>query len=141
MSDTPWSQPQNHSTREELFMSTTRSAGLLEGNLSQSLLLHLFPQAQRSHIGPDFFDISQAFFFCSRLAGIVPSQGILFVRRPNGILLFVIKDHLINCLIFGIHLSSIETVGTVPDSTHDIQIGALLKAKSRPFHLESPKCN
>src|SRR5262249_17720550 len=103
----------NHKSREELFMNMTRSGGFQEGKLSQALLLHLFPEAQRPHIGPDFFDISQALFFGSRLAGIVPSQGIFFMRRPNRILLFVIKNYLINCLVFGIHLlSSTEIVWT-----------------------------
>jgi hypothetical protein len=58
-------------------------------------LLHLFSQAQRSHIGPDFFDIGQTLRFRPRLARISPAQRILSIRRPDGVLLLVVHHHLI----------------------------------------------
>src|SRR5262245_1224437 len=60
------------------------------------VLLHLFSQTQRSHIGPHFFDVCQAFRFQSTLANVLPTERILSVRRPDGVLLFVIHHHFID---------------------------------------------
>jgi len=45
--------------------------------------LHLFPEAERSHIGPHLSDVGQAFCLGSAFASIPPAQGILPVGRPN----------------------------------------------------------
>src|SRR5947209_11371072 len=63
-------------------------------------LRHLFAQAERSHIGPDFLDIGQAFALGSLFASFSPAQGRLPVSKPDRILFLVVDDHLIGPLVF-----------------------------------------
>src|SRR5262245_35818572 len=46
---------------------------------------HLLPQAQRSHVRPDFVDIGQALGFRTDLAGVVPPERVVAISGPNGI--------------------------------------------------------
>jgi hypothetical protein len=59
-------------------------------------LLHFLPQAQWPHIGPYFFDIGQAFWLRPSLANISPTEGVLPVRRPYRVLLFMIYHDLVD---------------------------------------------
>lgn len=57
-----------------------------------SVGLHLFPQAEGSHVRPHFADVGQAFLFCAPLARFAPPQRVVSAVGPDGILLFVV-DH------------------------------------------------
>src|SRR5579859_1007925 len=77
-----------------------RAPRLGSAGSSQSLLLHFLAQTQWPHVRPDLLDIGQAHLLCSALAGVLPAQRVFAVRRPEGILFFVVDHNLINCLIF-----------------------------------------
>src|SRR3989440_12360874 len=61
---------------------------------------HLFAEAERSHIGPDFLDIGQAFALGSLFAYFSPAQRRLAVSKPDRVLFLVVDDHLIDPLVF-----------------------------------------
>ena len=62
-----------------------------EGDLKgKSLLPRLRSETPWPHIGPDFFDIGQAFRFETVLTGIFPAERYLLIIRPDRVLLFVI---------------------------------------------------
>src|SRR5712671_1815621 len=62
-------------------------------------LCHLFAQAERSHIGPDFLDVGQTFALGSLFAYFPPAQWRGPVSKPDRILFLVVDDHLINSLV------------------------------------------
>lgn len=68
---------------------------------------HRLAQAERTHIGPDLLDMFEALRFRARWAFRSPSIGDLSVDRPNGILLFVVDDNLIDGRVFfvSVHVS------------------------------------
>src|SRR5438128_6217799 len=68
-------------------------------------LLHLLSQAERPHVGPDFFDIGQAFRLRSALAHVVPAQRVFTIRGPDRVLLLVINYYLINRSVFALVLN------------------------------------
>src|SRR6476469_6101004 len=57
-----------------------------------SHLFHLLAQAEWPHVGPHFFDVSETLGFWSNLSGIAPTERVLFVLGPDGVLLLMI-DH------------------------------------------------
>jgi hypothetical protein len=59
-----------------------------------------FAQAERPHVGPDFLNVGQALLFGTAFAGIVPSQRIFPLRRPDGILFFVVYHSLVDGFVF-----------------------------------------
>src|SRR5437588_2675984 len=61
---------------------------------------HLFAQAQRAHIGPDFLDIGQAVALEPLLAYFSPAQRKLAVSKPDRVLVLVIDNHRIDPLVF-----------------------------------------
>src|SRR5260370_41833823 len=44
---------------------------------------HLLSQAERPHISPYFLNVAQTLLFQSTLAGIAPTECILFLGRPD----------------------------------------------------------
>src|SRR5271166_2873692 len=95
---------------------STLSVGNWTDGLPQTLLLHLLPQAERTHIRPHFFDVSQALFLGAALACVVPAQGVFPVRRPDRILLFVIYYDFVHGMIFWFFRHSIRS------STQDVSM-------------------
>src|SRR4051812_33201102 len=53
-------------------------------------LLHAVSEAQRAHVSPHLLDVVQTLCLASLLGCILPPKSILPVRRPDGILLFII---------------------------------------------------
>src|ERR1041385_7539345 len=72
----------------------SRALRLLRG------FVHSPAETERSHIGPHLLDISEAFLFRTRLAGVVPAEGIFTIGRPDRILLLVVHDNFVNSVIF-----------------------------------------
>src|SRR5262249_848390 len=73
--------------------SRTCARGFGAGRRSQRSAIHLLPQAQPPHVGPDLLDVGEAVGLGARLALRAPAQRQLAVRRPDGVLLLVIDDH------------------------------------------------
>ena len=69
------------------------SSARLEVSLGRLILLHVFPQAQRAHVGPDFADISQAIHLFADFPGISPSLRNLERRQPERLLLLFVDDN------------------------------------------------
>jgi hypothetical protein len=67
-------------------------------NLGRSF--HLAPKGKWAHIRPDAFNVLEALFLCSGFAGIFPSQGILTIERPDGVLFFMVHHNFINAVLF-----------------------------------------
>src|SRR5258708_9620504 len=75
---------------------------MAEKKLSLSLLLHLVAQTQRTHIRPDFLDVSEALIFGALLAGILPAQGVFLVGLPDRILFLMIDHHFVNSRVLAL---------------------------------------
>src|SRR6185295_15575588 len=54
------------------------------------LLFHLLAQAEWTHVGPDLFDVREAFILRTRLPRIVPTECVLAIGRPDRVLLFMV---------------------------------------------------
>jgi hypothetical protein len=67
--------------------------------VSKSSFLHFLSQAERAHISPDFLDIRQTFRFAAALAGVTPTQGVFAVNRPDGVLLIVVENNLVDGIV------------------------------------------
>src|SRR5947209_2487958 len=63
-------------------------------------LFHFLSEAERSHVSPDLFDVGQAFFFGARFSGVLPTQRVFLMGRPDGVLFFVIEDYFVDSFIF-----------------------------------------
>src|SRR5689334_12149556 len=61
---------------------------------------HALTQAQGPHVAPRFFDVFETGGFSAGFAGIPPAEWILTVSRPDGILIFVIYNGLIDRRVF-----------------------------------------
>src|SRR5205085_6202021 len=61
-----------------------------------ALLFHFFSQAQWSHVSPDLFNIIKTFGFCSPLARVSPSKGVIPLGWPDRVLLLMVDDDLID---------------------------------------------
>jgi hypothetical protein len=81
-------------------------------SLALILFSHLLPKAERAHVGPHGFDMSQAFSLISRHTNVRPPHCVLPVGGPNRILLLLVYDDLVT-LILG---SIIRTHGLSPHS-------------------------
>ena len=72
-------------------------------------LIHFPSQAEWPHVGPNFFNISQAFGLRTGLARIRPAKRAFLFGRPDRVLLFMIYNDFVRCLVFlvvRIHLAS-----------------------------------
>src|SRR5919106_530491 len=67
-----------------------------------SLFGHLLSQAEWPHVRPNFLDVGQTLRFRSCLSHAGPTERVLTVRRPNGILFFVIHYDVIDGRIFSL---------------------------------------
>src|SRR5437588_5815090 len=67
--------------------------------------LHLLPQAQGAHVRPDLLDVREALGLRARLAGVAPAERVLAVGWPDGILLLVVDDHLVDGRVFSLVLT------------------------------------
>jgi hypothetical protein len=65
-----------------------------------SSLFHLFAEAEWSHVSPHFLDVFKAFRLGTAISCISPTERIISVGRPDGILLLVIYDHFVKCGVF-----------------------------------------
>src|SRR5215471_1191091 len=63
-------------------------------------LLHLLSQTHRPHVGPDFFDIGQAFRLRTGFSNFSPAQWRLTIGKPDRVLFLMIHDDFIVCCIF-----------------------------------------
>src|SRR5271168_1994050 len=60
-------------------------------------VVHLLLQAEWSHIGPHFFNVSETFRLGSTHRCVAPATWIRALSRPDGVLLLVIHHHFISC--------------------------------------------
>ena len=51
--------------------------------IASSSLFHLLPQAQRTHVGPNFLDVLETLGFGSGFPSIIPAECILAISGPN----------------------------------------------------------
>src|SRR3978361_455948 len=63
-------------------------------------LLHPPVPAARAHGGPDLLDILEALRLGALLAGVVPAERVLAIRRPDRILLLLVHHHLVDRRVF-----------------------------------------
>jgi len=73
---------------------------------------HLLAKAERSHVGPDLFNVCQALWFGTRFTCITPSKRILAVNGPDGVLFLVIYNDFVYCgvfLLISVHVSLLTT--------------------------------
>jgi hypothetical protein len=74
-------------------------AGEESSDFRLTFAFHLLSQAERSHIGPDFLYISQTFRLGANLACVSPTERVLAIGGPYGILLLMIHNDPVNCAI------------------------------------------
>src|SRR5690348_11773959 len=67
-------------------------------------LFHLLSEAERAHIGPDFFDVIEAFLLGAGLTDRAPAEWDFAALRPYRILLFVVDDDRVNSRVFAIRI-------------------------------------
>jgi hypothetical protein len=70
--------------------------------LSRAYGSHLLvesPEAEGAHVGPDFFDVGEAFGFGAGFADRFPAGREVAAGGPDGVLLFFIHDD----AVFGFH--------------------------------------
>src|ERR1700730_7438795 len=77
-----------------------------------SRFVHLLSQTERPPVCQIFLDVGEALFFGSAFAGIVPAERVLSIGRPDGILLFVVDDYVVDCRVFS--FVAIHTRLTLP---------------------------
>src|SRR5690606_1998218 len=70
------------------------ASGRLSRCGARRLALHVLAQAERAHVGPHLVDVVQAVLLFPRLARGAPALGQRLVVGPDGVLLFVVHDHL-----------------------------------------------
>src|SRR5215208_7226538 len=63
-------------------------------------LFHLLSQAERPHVRPYFLNVSKALCLGPDFSDIIPSQRILSIFRPDGILLLVIDYNFVDGFVF-----------------------------------------
>ena len=63
-------------------------------------LLHVLSNAERAHVGPYFLDVGEAFFPGTAFACIIPAAWIFSLNGPEGVLLFVVDDYLVDRVVF-----------------------------------------
>src|SRR6266436_3871926 len=89
------------------FIKFDRAMGVLTPLCFPGCLFHLLSQTQRPHVGPDFFDIVQAFRLWTCFSNFSPAQRWLTIGKPDRILLFMIHNNFINSVVFFlVHLLS-----------------------------------
>src|ERR1039458_2119635 len=86
-------------------------------------LIHFPSQAERPHVGPHFFNISQAFGLGTGLARSRPAKREYPFGRPDRVLLFMIYNDSVCCRDFPvvtIHIASfIDLIdGLTPSANH-----------------------
>src|SRR5215475_142816 len=87
------------------------------------LLFHLFPKTQRSHVGPDFFDIGQAVRLGTDFSHVLPTQRIFPFGRPDRVLLLVVHNNLINRIVLSLfHTVSFSLIDppALPSNTVEV---------------------
>jgi len=67
-----------------------------------SLFGHLLSQAEWPHVRPNFLDVGKTLRFRSCLSHAGPTERVLAVRRPNGILFFVVHYDVVYRRVFSI---------------------------------------
>src|SRR5262249_20907564 len=84
------------------------SAHVSSGRRSMKSLgpIHLLPEAERTHVRPDLFDVRQAFVLGPLPARVLPARRILPVREPDRVLHLVVHDDLVLRRILTRHRSS-----------------------------------
>ena len=65
-----------------------------------------FAEAEGAQIRPDFVDVGEALGFAAAFAGLAPAGGELTIYRPERVLLFVVHDHPVDDVVFGVHAHS-----------------------------------
>src|SRR5437588_156751 len=61
---------------------------------------HLLSEAQGPHVRPDLLDVGEALLLRPLLARVRPAERVLAVCGPDGILLLVVDDHLVDGRVF-----------------------------------------
>src|ERR1039458_9425603 len=86
-------------------------------------LIHIPSQTERSHVGPHFFNISQAFGLGTGLSCSRPARRKSSLGGPDRVLVFLIYNDSVCCRVFPvvtIHIASfIELIdGLTPSANH-----------------------
>src|SRR6266545_4863225 len=67
--------------------------------------LHLFSQAQRPHISPNFPDVGQTFRLRADFPDILPPERIALVLGPYRVLFFMVYYNLVGSCVFSIRVA------------------------------------
>src|SRR5438105_15696104 len=69
--------------------------------------LHLLPQAQGAHVRPNFLDVGEALGLRACLPRVPPAERVLAVSRPDGVLLLVVHNNLVDGRVFSLVLTHV----------------------------------
>src|ERR1700722_4137872 len=61
--------------------------------------VHMLAQAQRSHVGPHFLDVSETLVLRPAASRFAPARGYVSPVRPDRVLLFVIDDDAVDARV------------------------------------------
>ena len=70
-------------------------------------LLYVLSNAERAHVGPYFLDVGEAFFPGTAFACIIPAAWVFSLNGPEGVLLFVVDDYLVDRVVFSLVFSHV----------------------------------
>src|SRR5947209_2103919 len=69
--------------------------------------LHLLPQAQGAHVRPNFLHVDQTLGLRAGLPGVAPAERVLAVSRPDGVLLLMVHNDLVDGRVFFLILTHV----------------------------------
>jgi hypothetical protein len=72
---------------------------------------HFLAKAERSHVGPHFFDVGEAFFLGATLPRVPPAQSVCAIGGPDRVLFLMVDNCFVKrqvFLFFSVHLAPLS---------------------------------